>query len=239
MKRHGICCAAAIIGVIQFAAAPAECETIGVFTKSAGNIIAKASRAGADQMAKSLGVTIFHYIPTSPDNVPQQTFLVEEALRQKRDALVFTPVDVKAMVAPIQKVNAAGLPLVNVGDRLRQGRSRLLYRHGRLRDRAGDRALALFKAMDNKGNLIVLEGPPNLPTAIARQKGFQDALKEAPNIKVVLSKSANYARPVAIDLPARCSRRCPTSRSTACWRRTTPWRSARSRRSRRPRRSCR
>jgi ribose transport system substrate-binding protein len=199
MKRHGVWCAAAIIiGVVPFASS-VNAETIGVFTKSAGNPIAKAARAGADQVGKSLGVTIFHYIPTSPDNVPQQTFLVEEALRQKRDALVFTPVDVKAMVPVIQKVNAAGVPMVNVGDRLTGGESVAFIGTDDYAIALAT-ARALFKAMDNKGNLIVLEGPPNLPTAVARQKGFQDALKGAPNIKVVLSKNANYARPVAGDL---------------------------------------
>ena len=192
-------CAAAVFGLISSVSGLAAAETIGVFTKSAGNPIAKAARAGADQMAKSLGVTIFHYIPTSPDNVPQQTFLVEEAIKAKRDAIVFTPVDVKAMVPAIQKVNAAGVPVVNISDKLTGGES-VAFVGTDDYSIALATARALFKEMGGKGNLIVLEGPPNLPTAIARQRGFQDALKETPNIKVVLSKSANYARPAASDL---------------------------------------
>jgi ribose transport system substrate-binding protein len=31
-------------------------------------------------------------------------------------------------------------------------------------------------------------------------RGFKDALKDFPNIKVTMSKNANYARPVALDL---------------------------------------
>ena len=151
--------AAIIIGVVPFASS-VNAETIGVFTKSAGNPIAKAARAGADQVGKSLGVTIFHYIPTSPDNVPQQTFLVEEALRQKRDAIVFTPVDVKAMVPVIQKVNAAGVPLINISDRL-AGAESVAFIGTDDYAIALATARALFKAMDGKGNLIVLDGPPN------------------------------------------------------------------------------
>jgi ribose transport system substrate-binding protein len=199
MKHHGAWFAAAIMTLTPLAPAPAGAETLAVFTKSAGNPIARAARAGADAMAKTHGFTVFHYIPTSPDNVPQQTFLVEEALRQKRDAFVFTPVDVKAMVAPIQKVNAANVPLVNVGDRLAGGTSVAFISND-------DYAIAvltartLFKAMDGKGNLIVLEGPETIPTASARLRGFKDALKEFPNIKVTLSKNALYARPAAGDL---------------------------------------
>ena len=123
MKRRGVWFAAAIISLMPFAVAPAGAETIAVFTKSAGNPIARAVRAGADQVAKANGMTVFHYIPTSTDNAPQQTFLVEEALRQKRDAIVFTPVDAKAMAASVQKINTAGIPLVNVGDRIAGGNS--------------------------------------------------------------------------------------------------------------------
>ena len=54
--------------------------------------------------------------------------------------------------------------------------------------------------MGGKGNLVVLEGPDNVPTAVARLRGFKDALKEFPNIKVTLSKNAMYARPPVLDL---------------------------------------
>src|SRR5205807_9564648 len=112
-QYHGAWFAAAITALVPLGGSSAQAaDTLAVFTKSAGNPIARAVRAGADAVAKANGFTVFHYIPTSPDNVPQPTFLVEEALRQQRDAIVFTPVDVKVMVPSVQKINAAGIPLV-------------------------------------------------------------------------------------------------------------------------------
>ena len=61
-------------------------------------------------------------------------------------------------------------------------------------------ARTLLKAMGGKGNVMVLEGPETIPTATARLRGFKDALKEFPDVKVVLSKNAMYARPAAADL---------------------------------------
>ena len=142
---------------------------------------------------------MFHYIPTSPDNVPQQTFLVEEAISQKRDAIVFTPVDIKAMVPSVQKINAAGIPLVNVGDRLTGGNS-VAFVGTDDHNIALDTARTLLKAMGGKGNVVVLEGPATVPSAGNRLRGFKDALKEFPDVKVVLSKNAMYARPTASDL---------------------------------------
>jgi len=191
--------AAAIAGSLSFVGLPADAETIGVFTKSAGNPIARALRAGADAVAKARGVTVFHYIPTSPDNVPQQTFLVDEALRAKHDAIVFTPVDVKAMVPSVQKINAVGVPVVNVGDRLSAG-DIIAFVGSDDYGIALDTARALLKAMGGKGNLVVLEGPDTVPTAVGRLRGFKDALKEFPDVKVVLSKNAMYARPPAADM---------------------------------------
>src|SRR5260370_7714415 len=54
--------------------------------------------------------------------------------------------------------------------------------------------------MGGKGNLVVLEGPDPVPTAVGRLRGFKDALKEFPDVKVVLSKNAMYARPPAADM---------------------------------------
>ena len=198
MKRLGAAVAAAIIFILPFDLSAAA-ETLAVFTKSSGNPIARATRAGAEAVAKTNGFTVFHYIPTSPDNVAQQTFLVEEAINQKRDAIVFTPVDVKAMVPPVQKINAAGIPLVNVGDRLTGGSSVAFVGTDDF-GIARDTARTLLKAMGGKGNVIVLEGPDNIPTAAGRLRGFREALKEFPDIKVVLSKNAMYARPAASDL---------------------------------------
>ena len=190
---------AAIAAAVPLAAPPACAETIGVFTKSSGNPIARAVRAGADAVAKANGVTVFHYIPTSPDNVAQQTALVEAAVQARHDAIVFTPVDVKAMVASVEKINAAGIPLVNVSDRLAGGGTVAFVG-------TDDYAIALatartlLKAMGGKGNVAVLEGPGTIPTAVGRLRGFKDALQEYPGVKVLLSSNAMYARPAAADL---------------------------------------
>src|SRR5215813_4506243 len=198
MNRQRLCIAAITV-LMPFGAISAAAETLAVFTKSAGNPIARATRAGADQVAKASGFTVFHYIPTSADNPRQQSALVDEALAAKRDAFVFTPVDVKAMAPAVQKVNAAGIPLVNVADRLTGGESVAFVGTDDYAI-ALETARTLLKAMDGKGNLIVLEGPDTIPTAIGRLRGFKDALKDFPNVKVVLSKNALYARPAAAEL---------------------------------------
>jgi ribose transport system substrate-binding protein len=199
MKRRIAWLAVTVTMLLPFAIGPAQAETIGVFTKSAGNPIARVVRAGAASVLNAAGITVLQYIPTSADNVPQQTALVDNAIRDKVDAVVFTPVDVKAMVPAVQKLNAAGIPVVNISDKVAGGDT-IAFIGTDDYAIALDTARKLLKAMDGKGNLVILEGPDNLPTAVARLRGFKDALKEFPNVKVLLSKNAMYARPAASDL---------------------------------------
>src|SRR5438552_4035089 len=65
---------------------------------------------------------------------------------------------------------------------------------------AAAETIGVFTKSAGKGNVIVLDGPETVPTAVARARAFKDALKEFPEVKVLLAKNAMYARPAASDL---------------------------------------
>ena len=138
-----------------------------------------------------------HFVPRTENSVPEQQALVDEVLSNKPDALVFSPSDPKAFVPAVDKFTAAGIAVVNVIDKLAGGQA-IAYVGNDDYDLAVTTARYLFKAMGGKGNVVMLEGPPTLPTAVARSRGFNDALKEFPDVKLLAAKSANYARPVAL-----------------------------------------
>ena len=141
----------------------AGAETIAVFTKSAGNpISARRPRRRRSGGKGEWGHGVSSTSPPRADNVPQQTALVDEALSAKRDAIVFTPVDVKAMVPVVQKINAANIPLVNVSDRLAGGTA-VAFIGTDDYGIALETARTLLKAMGGKGNVMVLEGPKPSP----------------------------------------------------------------------------
>ena len=110
MTRQSAACAAAIAILMPFGFTPADAQTIAVFTKSQGNPVARSIRIGAETAARAEKIVVFNFIPTSADNVPQQTALAEEALRSKPDAVVFTPTDPKALAPIMAKFTAAGIP---------------------------------------------------------------------------------------------------------------------------------
>lgn len=168
-------------------------EKIAVFTKNQTNPFFQVVRLGAESAAKQMGATVTHYIPTKPDSIPEQLSQIDDVVIKKPNAIVFTPVDYKAMGAGVAKINAAGIPVVNVTDRSESGKFVSFvgasdYELGLVTARA------LFKALGGKGNVVVLEGVKGSIVSADRVRGFQDALKESPGVKIVASQPANFQR---------------------------------------------
>ena len=197
--KHLLISATAVLTMLFSGAALADGETIAVFTKNQTNPYFQAVRVGSETAAKSLGVKVIQYIPTKPDSIPEQLSQVEDVIVKKPDAIVFIPVDYKAMVPAVEKINAAGIPVVNITDRSAAGKFVAFvgaddYSIGLATARA------LLKAIGGKGNVIILEGVKGSLTNTDRVRGFNDALKESPNVKLLASQPANYQRLQALQV---------------------------------------
>ena len=197
-KCRGPCFVAVMAVLNAIALLPAGAETIATFTRNPSNPILRGVRIGGEIAAKSLGAKIVHFIPRS-EAPAEQLGLVDEVVLIKPDAVVFAPFDPKAMVPAVAKLNAAGIPVTNVNERL-EGGDVVAYVGTDDYQLALTTARYLINAMGKKGNVVILEGPDNLPTSIARVKAYKDALKEFPEVKLLASKSANYARAPAIEV---------------------------------------
>jgi ribose transport system substrate-binding protein len=179
-------------------AAPAAAETVATFTRNPSNPILRGVRIGGESAATAVGAQTVHFIPRS-EAAAEQIGLVDEVIRNKPDAIVLAPFDPKAMIPAVERLNAAGIPVTNVNERLAGGK--VVSYVG-----TDDYALALatarylINAMGSKGNVVILEGPDNLPTSVARVKAYKDALKEFPDVKLLASRSANYARTPAAEV---------------------------------------
>ncbi len=174
-------------------------ERIAVFTKNQTNPYFQVVRMGADSAARQMGATTTHYIPTKADSIPEQLSLIDDVVIKKPGAIVFTPVDYKAMGAGVAKMNAAGIPVVNVTDRSETGKFVAFvgssdYDLGKVTGRY------LLQTMGGKGNVVILEGVKGSLVSSDRVRGFQDALKEFPNVKVVASQPGNFQRLQALQV---------------------------------------
>ncbi len=171
----------------------ADGETVAVFTKNQTNPFFESVRVGAANAAKATGVKVIQYVPIKPDSIPEQLSQVEDAIVKKPSALLFTPVDYKALVPAIEKVNAAGIAVTGLTDKMAGGK--VVSFVGAEDYRLGlETAQNLLKAMGGKGNVVILEGVKGAISSTDRVRGFNDALKEFPNVKMVAMQPANYQR---------------------------------------------
>lgn len=209
MTRHLAIGLTAAVAAFVAGSAFAANETIAVFTKNQTNPYFQAVRVGAETAAKTLGVKVDQYIPTKPDSIPEQLSQVEDVIVKKPDAIVFIPVDYKALVPAVEKINAAGIPVTNITDRSAGGKF-VAFVGANDYSIGLATARALFKAMGGKGNIIILEGVKGSNTASERMRGFTDALKEFPDVKLLAAQPANFQRLPAIQVMENLMQSFPT-----------------------------
>jgi ribose transport system substrate-binding protein len=171
----------------------ADQKTVAVFTKNTTNPAYEAFRIAADQVARATGAKIVHYVPKQPDNVDEQVAMVEQALKDKPDAVVFIPVDDVAMIDSVKKLNAANIPIVLASNPLPGSFVTFVgaddyeigYRQARY----------LFEHLGARSKIVVIEGVPAAPTNRERVRGYKRAFAEYPGIEVLGSGVGNYQQP--------------------------------------------
>lgn len=169
--------------------------TIAVFTKNSTNPAYEAFRIAADQIARSTGARVVHFVPKKPDNVDEQKAMVEQVLKDKPNAVIFIPVDDVAMIGSVKQLNDAKIPVVLVSNPLP---GNFVTYVGADDFEIGYReARYLFENLGGKGKIVVIEGTPAAPTNRERVRGYQRAFTEFPGIQVLGSGIGNYQQPDA------------------------------------------
>jgi ribose transport system substrate-binding protein len=207
--------AASAIGLMALAALPnavsaqEQKRTIVLFVKNVTNPFWKSVREGAERAAAEAGnITMTVAAPTKPDNIEEQMRLVEDWITKKPDGMVFVPVDYKAMVPAVQKINEAGIPIVIYNNKM-SGAKQITFVGLNDDDIGYEISKHLFKSLGGKGKVIHIDGVPAAITAQDRKKGFDRALKEFPGIEVLASQPANYRRLPAVQVFENLMQRFP------------------------------
>jgi ribose transport system substrate-binding protein len=175
---------------------------IAVFTKNRTNPAYDAARLGADRAAQRLGAQTLHFVPAKGDDPGEQSALVDEALAMRPDAIVFTPVHATRMNAAIARINASGIPLFGFVNPMPA--ARCVSYVGSDDYRLGfEIAQYLFAHLEGRGRILVVSGPVESVTSIARVRAFGDAARARPAIALVGPCVGDYLRDRARDRVAQ------------------------------------
>jgi ribose transport system substrate-binding protein len=139
---------------------------------------------GARDEAKKTGVQLEVTAPQQWD-VAQQTSVVNSVAAKRPNAVMIAPVHEESMAAPIKQMANNGSKIILVDTTLKDtaiGESRIASDN-----KAGgvEAAKTLAQLVGDKGKVAALSVPPGTPTTDARITGFQEELKNHPNIQLV------------------------------------------------------
>lgn len=155
---------------------------------------------GAEEAANRLNVILTVQAADREVDVERQMQIVENVIQSRTSAIALTPSGSREIVPAIAKANAANIPVVIVDTRLDAAAAEAAgiktasfvgsdnYRGGQL---IGE---YLVKASGGRANVAILEGIPGHETGDSRIRGFRDAIKGSPGIKIVASQTANWER---------------------------------------------
>jgi ribose transport system substrate-binding protein len=193
----GFAIAAAWAAVIVPASADTAGKRIAVFLgptqdKYLGGIGKGFSDAAT---AKGMKVTVF----SSPFDPALEAQQIDDAIAQKYDMLVVQPISQKAIVPPLTRAKAAGIPVVLVVVPLTDESSQDLYvtyagqddrDYGRI---AGEvMAKQLIDTGRSKANIAIIAGAMDEGKAPIRQKAFVDAIKAHPGLQVITTEDVKW-----------------------------------------------
>ena len=174
-------------------------ESIAVFTKNQTNPYFQTVRLGAENAAKQMNASVVQYIPTVQDSITEQLSEIEDVIIKRPGAVVFIPVNSKAMIPGIEKLNAANIPVVNITDRVLGG-SVISFMGCDETNLSLNTGRYLLEKLNGKGNVIILEGVGGSENSANRVTGYKKALAEFPNVKLLASQPANFQRVQALQV---------------------------------------
>ena len=154
-------------------------------------------QCGAQEAAKAAGATLDVAAPDEFD-ASLQTPVVNAVVAKKPDAILVAPTDTKAMIPPLTQAKAAGIKLVFVDTTTENGAELAESEIASDNEEGGrEAARALARLTGEKGSVLVINVKPGISTTDARAKGFEEELKNFPNMKSIGVEYSNDKPEVA------------------------------------------
>lgn len=173
---------------------------IAVIPKGRAHMFWQSIHAGAVMAARESGVEIIWNGPTSETDYAAQIQIVEAMINRRVDAIALAPIDKKAMVGVVERAVRQKIPVVifDSGIDTEQFDSYVAtdnYGAGKM---AAER---MGEVLGGKGNVVIVAVMPGAASTLAREQGFEDAVKEKfPGIRILDKRfgMADFAKSLAV-----------------------------------------
>ncbi|HOB73665.1 MAG TPA: substrate-binding domain-containing protein [Phycisphaerae bacterium] len=176
---------------------------IALSMKSRQNPFFARMAEGAELKAKELGVDLELLATDKETDTEKQTSQIETVISKGVDVILMTPVDSKAIVAPLLQAQARGIKIINIDNRIDQQAAEQagLKIEAFIGPDNVDGARKSTRAMIEKigkegGKIAMIEGVRGADNAEQRKEGFNQAVAQAKrdgyNIEVVAMDTGEW-----------------------------------------------
>jgi ribose transport system substrate-binding protein len=162
-------------------------KVLAVIPKGTAAMWWEVVRQGGAQSAKERGYTISWTGPEQETDREKQIQAVEDAIVKNVAGIVLGPNDAKALVRPVEKIKAAGIPCVIIDSAVDADPKDYVSFVATDNYLGGVKAAQrLGQACNGRGKVILTKFIQNSASTDARAQGFKETLaKEFPNIQII------------------------------------------------------
>jgi ribose transport system substrate-binding protein len=136
--------------------------------------------SGANKAGQDFNVVIDAFGPPTEDGVEEQINMVQNAIQNKYDAIVFSPCQPPAAVSVLNQANAAKIPVVVIDTPMPADFQNFVTYIGSNNYQIGVLgAQEMLKVLNKGAKVLVLEGAPGNPSMTFRADGAEKTLRDA------------------------------------------------------------
>ncbi|MDQ3793112.1 MAG: ABC transporter substrate-binding protein [Actinomycetota bacterium] len=154
---------------------------------------------GAQAAARELGAELNVQGPEE-FSAAEQTPILNAAIQANPDAILIAPTDRTAMVAPIQSAVNQDIPVVLVDTTIEKEEIALARISSDNIEGGRQAGEALAREIGEEGKVLVISVKPGISTTDQRQQGFEEAIKQYPNIEYLGTRFCNDDPTVAASI---------------------------------------
>ena len=175
----------------------ASAKTITFALSTQANPFFVQMRESAQKKADELGIAI-NFQDAADDSATQANQLANAAA-SGTGVVIINPTDSDAMAPAVQQLVDEKIPVVAV-DRAVNNAEVSSYIASDNVGGGKQAAKALSEAIHGEGEILVLQGKTGSSASRERGQGFDEGLKDSPNIKVVAKQTAEFERVKGLDV---------------------------------------
>lgn len=161
---------------------------IAVIPKGTTHVFWRSVEAGARRAAEELGVEIIWKGPLKENDRAQQIAVVEQFITEGVAGIVLAPLDDNALLRPVRSATAKGIPVIIFDSNLNGEVGKDFVSFVATDNYAGGRLAGeeLARLLNGQGKVAMLRYMVGSASTSHREQGFLDALKEHPDLQLIL-----------------------------------------------------